>query len=380
MMKLLPLFVFWGLWLLNFYARAIFAPLLPLIEDAFWLSHGEATRLFTFLTMGFSISLLVTGRFVSLWGYKRTVVSGFIATGLLLLGIQAAKSYTALLILLFFLGVACGTYLTSIIPIITEMYDPKNWGKAIAFHDSAASFSLFSIPILVAIALPVLPWRRLFLILGVASLIIPFLFWKISIEPKRDAPAQRGQFFDLFKRRAIWIISLLFAFAAGSSMGIYSILPLYLVKERGINFSFANTLFGVSRLGGFFVAIFIGFLIDRFGVQKILMMSLLTTGVSAVGLSLSSTMPAIVTTLFLQAALSHAFFPAGFGALSNLTRLSERSMAIGVTLFISTFMGAGAVPLILGLIADHLSFQVGILCLGILTAFSSLCVRFLRKG
>ncbi len=32
-MKLFPLFVFWCLWFLNFSSRAVFSPILPLVED-----------------------------------------------------------------------------------------------------------------------------------------------------------------------------------------------------------------------------------------------------------------------------------------------------------------------------------------------------------
>jgi len=41
-MKLLPLFIFWCLWFLNFSTRTIFSPILPLIEDNLSLSHGAA--------------------------------------------------------------------------------------------------------------------------------------------------------------------------------------------------------------------------------------------------------------------------------------------------------------------------------------------------
>jgi hypothetical protein len=42
--------------------------------------------------------------------------------------------------------------------------------------------------------------------------------------------------------------------------------------------------------------------------------------------------------------------------------------------------GTGGSPFILGLVADHLNFKVGILGLGVLTALSSLMVRFLGEG
>jgi MFS family permease len=378
-MRLLPLCIFWGLWFLNFSTRAIFSPILPLIEDTLSISHGAAGGLFTSLAIGYSITLLIAGRFASAWGYRRTVVSGFVGICVVFLGLQWAESYLTFHILFFLIGIATGTYLPSIMPIITETYGRRDWGKVIGFHDSAASLSIFSIPILVAFGLRLLPWRMLLLLLGAASLLLPIYFWKISIEPKHETSQQASPIFDLFKRRTVWIMGLLWTFASGSCLGVYSILPLYLIKERGIDFLFANTLFGISRVGGVFVSIMTGFLFDRYGYRTMLTLSLLTTGLSTIGLALSSTLPLILITLILQAILSLTFFPAGLATISKLTPLSERSMATGVIISIGMVFGAGLTPFILGLIADHLSFQVGILWLGILTALSSLGVGLLGK-
>ncbi len=378
-MTFLPLFIFWGLWYLNFSTRSIFSPILPLIEDTLSLSHGEAGGLFASLAIGYSLTLLVAGRFAAVWGYKRTVISGFIGIGLVFIGLQWAESYIAFHILFFFLGVATGTYLPSILPIITETYESKHWGKALGIHDSAASLSIFSIPILVSIGLYFLSWRKLLLILGAASLLLPIYFWKVAIEPRRERSHQKSLILDLFKNRAIWIIGFIWIFAAGSCLGVYSILPLYLIKERGIDFHLANTLFGISRVGGVFVSILCGFLIDRYGYRTMLILSLVTTGLSTMGLALSSSLPMTLVTLILQATLSLAFFPAGLAAISNLTSLSERSMAIGVAVSIGVIFGMGGAPFILGLVADHLSFRVGIAWLGILTTLSSLAVRLLGK-
>ena len=202
-MQLLPLFVFWCLWFLNFSTRTIFSPILPLIEDSLSLSHGAAGGLFTSLSIGYSLTLLIAGRFASIWGYKRTVFFGFMGTGLVLIGFQWVENYIAFHILFFLLGFATGSYLPSILPIITETYDYKHWGKTIGFHDSAASFSLLSIPILVAFGLDTLSWRNLLLILGIISLLLPIYFWKISVEPKKEMSEQKGRTLLLFKRKTV---------------------------------------------------------------------------------------------------------------------------------------------------------------------------------
>jgi len=378
-MRLLPLFIFWCLWFLNFSTRAVFSPFLPLIEENLSISHGAAGGLFTSLSIGYGLNLVIAGRFASIWGYKRTVVFGFIGTSLVLIGFQWAESYIAFHILFFLLGFVTGAYLPSILPIITETYEYRHWGKTIGFHDSAASFSIFSIPLLVAFGLHYLSWRNILLVFGIVSLLLPIYFWKISVEPKKELSDQKGKVSLLFKRKTVWVIGFLWIFAAGSCLGLYSILPLFLVKERGLDFHFANTLFGISRVGGVFISILIGFLIDRYGYRKMLVLAIITTGLSTIGLALASTLPMIVTALILQATLSLAFFPIGLSTISKLTPLSERAIATGVIVSIGMIFGVGFVPFLLGVIADHLNFEAGILGLGILTSFSSLMVRFLRE-
>jgi len=378
-MKLLPLFIFWCLWFLNFSTRTILSPILPLIEDNLSLSHGEAGGLFTSLSMGYSISLLLTGRFASIWGYKRIVAAGFMGIGLVFVALQWIETYLAFHAFFFLLGLATGTYLPTMLPIITETYDYKNWGKAIGIHDSAASLSLFTIPIIIAFSLEFLSWKKILLILGIVSLLLLIYFWKVSVEPKPETSPQGIRYIDFFKRKAIYIMALLWILSSASSLGVYSILPLYLVKERGIDYYLANTLLGISRAGGIVVPILIGFLLDRYGYRRMLMLSLLTTGLSTISLSIASNLSMILVTLTLQAILSLAFFPIGLAAVSKLTSISERSMALGLIISIGVMFGMGGSPFLLGVIADHSSFKIGILGLGVLTTLSSLSVRFLGE-
>lgn len=378
-MRLLPLFVFWCLWFLNFSSRTCFSPLLPLIEDSLLLSHGQAGGLFTSYAFGYGLALLVTGRFVSIWGYRRTVVVGFLGLASLLVFLQWTESYFVFHLVMFGLGLSAGTYMPSILAIITEAYDPKDWGKAIGIHDSAASFSIFSMPVLVTLGLGFLPWRSLLLFLAGGCLFLPFLFWKVSKEPRGDSRKGAVRYRDILTKRTTWIIGLLWVFSAACNMGVYSILPLYLIKERGMDFVLANTFFGISRAGGIFVSILAGVLTDRFGYLRMLRWSLATTGLSTIGLALSSNPTQILIALIFQATCSLAFFPVGLAAISRLTPLAERSLTLAIGIAMGMVFGTGGSPFVLGLVADHMSFQIGILFLGILTTLCVFSIRFLEQ-
>lgn len=75
-------------------------------------------------------------------------------------------------------------------------------------------------------------------------------------------------------------MAVLWVFASSDSLGLYNVIPLFLVKEKGMDLEMANAIFGFSRIGGFFVTLLAGFFADRFGAKRLLLLLLLTTGVN----------------------------------------------------------------------------------------------------
>lgn len=378
-MKPLPLAVFWSLWFLNFSSRTVFSPLLPLIEENLHLSHGQAGGLFTSLAIGYGLSLLMAGRFASVWGCKRVVVASCVGIGFVFVLLQWADRYLAFHGVFFLLGLAAGSYSPAMLPIIAETYDSKHWGKVLGIYDSAASSSVFAVPLLVTFGLNFLSWRPLLLILAIAVLLLPIGFWKVAIEPKPTASFQRGCTFDLLKRRSVWVMGLLWMAASASYSGLFSILPLFLIKERGLAFDHANTLIGISRALGLFVSIASGFLVDRYGYPRVIVFGLLSTGLSTIGLALALNPTVLMIALIAQATLSNVFFPAGLAAIPHLNPPSDRSAATSLIFFFAVIFGNGISPLLLGVTADYFSFQIGILGFGILISISPLVLRFLQK-
>ena len=379
-MRVLPLAVFWSLWFLNYSSRTVFSPLLPLIEENFLLSHGQAGGLFTSLAIGYGVSVLVAGRFASVWGCKRIVAVSSIGIGFVFVLLQWADRYLVFQGVFFLLGLATGSHSPAMIPIIAETYDPRHWGKVLGIYDTAASSSVFVVPLLVTFGLHFLSWRTFLLVFPIAAFLLPVVFWKVAIEPKPIVSFQRGRTLDLFKRRSVWVLGLLWVAASASYSGLYSILPLFLITERGLVFDHANTLIGISRAGGFLFSIASGFLVDRYGYRRLIIFSLLSTGLSTIVIGLAPNFTVLVIALILQGTLSNVFFPAALAAIPHLNPPSDRPMATGLVFFLAVIFGTGVPPLLLGVTADYLSFQIGILGLGILISLSPLALQFLEKA
>jgi NNP family nitrate/nitrite transporter-like MFS transporter len=307
------------------------------------------------------------------------VVFGFVSAGVALCLLQWADTYFALSVIFLLMGLTLGNYIPSILPILTEMVDQKHWGRAIALHDSGASFAMFAAPLLAALGLHFLSWKGVYLVLGMACFLLPIYFWRMASEPRQHAARETARYADVFRKKIVWVMGLLWIASNMFCNSIFAILPLFLVKERGVAFDYANTLIGISRCGGIFVTILFGFLADRFGIRRILTLSIFATGLSTVAIALVHSIPFLLVILVFQATVSLAFFPLALAAVSKLTSPAERSTVTGVVLSIGVVFGSGVSPFLLGVIADHLSFQVGILGVGVVTTVSCLLVRLLRE-
>jgi len=182
----------------------------------------------------------------------------------------------------------------------------------------------------------------------------------------------------VLRRKDFWLVNIIWTVNGIATYGIYIITPLFLVTERGLQLELANTIFGISRIGGVLATILIGFVLDRIPVKKILFFIIIITGLSTIGVALAQVFWLLVGMLIIQATVSVAFFPSAIMAISKITRLDERSTFMGLTLVIASLCGVGIAPAALGAVADTWSFQVGILVVGVLSSLSFVVIRGLK--
>jgi MFS family permease len=367
----------WFLWFLNFAGRTMFAPVLPLIEDEYTISHARASSIFIFQAIGYGTSMFFSGLVSGLFGYKKSIIVSLIISAFAFLLVPFAKVFNVLYLLSFIIGIATGMYIPAVVPLITHYFEESVWGKAIAIHDSAASIGVFGAPLITVFLLRFFGWRGIFSVLGVVFIVAALVFYMLFDElkvPKIDAADLR----NFIGRKSLWIMSVIWIFAASTSLGIYAVIPLYLTKELHLEMGYANTIFAISRLGGFVVAISSGFLVSRFSIQKIMASILVMSGVFTIFVALAG-VKFIGAALFLQATFIYGFFPAGLIALSRMFEMNVRSIATGFVFGFGVIGGWGITPYLLGLSGDLVSFKLGILILGIGTIMASGLVFLLRE-
>jgi NNP family nitrate/nitrite transporter-like MFS transporter len=374
---LLFLLFLWFLWFCNLGVRIIFSPILPLVEDEFAVSHARAGSIFIFQSIGYGLSMFFSGFYSGRTGYKKSIVLSLLISSAVCLLIPFVKVFSAFYLFSFVLGFSTGIYLPSVMPLITEYFDEKNWGKSIAIHDSGASISIFSMPFLALFLLQFFKWRGIFEVFAVIFLLSAVIFY-FSSDEFNIRHSEKTKLGDLIKRRSLWIMAILWMFAAGANMGIYFIVPLYLTKELSLSIGYANTLLGLSRFGGIAVAILCGFLVDRFSLRKMIFMMVLLTGIFTVFMGIAS-VRYVGIFLFFQALVVTGFFPLGLVSMARMFSREVRGLATGLTLTIGVTCGGGLMPFFLGLSGDLLSFRFGISILGIAVILSSGLIFALKE-
>jgi NNP family nitrate/nitrite transporter-like MFS transporter len=170
---------------------------------------------------------------------------------------------------------------------------------------------------------------------------------------------------------------LFFSLAIGASLGVYAILPLYLVAERGMEREWVNALVAFSRLLGLIASFGAGWAADRLGPRRALRGVFLATGTATVLLGF---LPGawLLVPVFLQPVAAVCFFPPGFAALARIGPASTRNVAVALTVPVAFLLGGGAVPAGIAWFGDHGSFAAGIALFGALCLGALALVRTLR--
>ncbi len=363
---------------LNLLVRVILSPLLLTIENDLSITRSQASGFFLFISLGYVSTMLNSGFISAKLSHRGTILLSIISTGLVLLLISRNISLNAMRIALILLGMSCGLYLPSGIAVITRLADSKNWGKAIAIHELGPNMSFIAAPLLVEVLLRFYPWRVIFLLLGFVCLLSGILFAVLVKEGNfRGEPPNFANLGLILSKSLFWIITILFCLVIGTALGVYLVLPTYLVSDQGMEQDSVNLLVGLSRASGIFMVFLSGWLVDRFGVRFTLGAIGLTVGMLTVLLGLTHGI-GLVLVVILQPMLIAGFFPAAFAALACIGPARTRNVAVSLMIPAGNLIGGGVVPAAMGRLAEHGAFAIGFIVIGAMLTAGILLLFFLK--
>jgi len=376
--QLLPLFFLTSIFFLNFTIRIIFSPLMPTILADMDLTRDQAGSFFLISASGYFISLLCSGFVSSRLLHKNTIVFSAVATGLAFACIGFTRSLPAMRTGLFIVGMTSALYLPSGIAMLTASINSRNWGKAIGIHELAPNLGFLLAPMICEGLLLWLSWRNVLMVMGSASILFGISFYKFSTI--KDFPGEAPMLKSILPLAAtpsFWVMMLLFSLGVTGTLGVYSMLPLYLVNEHGMLQSQANTLITLSRILTLPMTFLTGWLADYFGLRRTLTFVLFISGILTLFIGLL-TGRFMQVAIFCQPVIAVCFFPPAFAALSHIGSKETRNIAVSFTIPVAFLMGGGVVPNIIGILGEKGFFSAGFMVAGGLILSGAVLPFFLK--
>jgi NNP family nitrate/nitrite transporter-like MFS transporter len=375
-----PLILLASIFFVNFLSRIILAPLMPGIESDLAISHADAGSFFLLISLGYFVTLLGSGFISSVLTHKQIIICSNLLLGMALLLTSISVGLWGMRLGLLLLGMAAGPYIPSGIATLTTLIKSKHWGKAIAIHEVAPNMSFVLAPLLSEFVLYWFSWRAVFVVLGVMALLLAGLFFRFGQGGEfHGESAGFASFRKLISNSSFWIMVAMFSLGISSTLGVYTMLPLYLVTEHGLERNWANALIAFSRIAGIGMALVGGWATDFFTPRLILRIVFFTTGLMTIFIGIAS--PSwIGIAVFLQPIVAVCFFPAGIAALSIVSSPKERNIAVSLTVPIAFLIGGGGVPTLIGFFGDLYSFGPGIAFVGGAILMGTIFPGFIQSG
>ncbi|MFP4010679.1 MAG: MFS transporter, partial [Spirochaetaceae bacterium] len=301
----------------NLFSRMVFSPLLPAMERDLGFSHARGGSFFFYMAAGYAGSMLLSGFLSKRITHRRTIAVALftVSLGLLLVGIAPTVSYMPVGLLI--IGIGAGLYAPSGISTLTDLVEPDKWGTATAFHEVGPNVAFVVAPVFVTLALGWSDWRgALFITAGTTVAVgTSFLLWgKGGRFP--GVPPHLSKIRLLIANPSYPWVLLFFTAAMTAAIGVYGMLPSYLVAARGMNEPLANNLVSLSRVLGIGAIFVSGLLTDRIRARTLLIAVAMTAGGTTIAMG---TLPGagLVAAVLVEAPVAAAFIPIMLTVLSR---------------------------------------------------------------
>jgi MFS family permease len=174
------------------------------------------------------------------------------------------------------------------------------------------------------------------------------------------------------------IISVSAAFRTMTQAGLLTFLPVYLAYELGYSALMVGVCLTVIQVAGFLAGPVGGHLSDSMGRRRVVMSSMMLSGVMVIGMVLAGNSPLFVVFIALVGFFLYAMRAVLQAWALESTPKNLAGSAVGIQ-FGVTALGGAVSPILFGIIADAYSLYVGFYFLAGIIISGNLLVFFMPK-
>ncbi|UOF92544.1 NarK/NasA family nitrate transporter [Fodinisporobacter ferrooxydans] len=270
---------------ISFMVWVLFGVLGIFIAKDFGLTATQKALLASIPTLGGSLFRIPLGYCADRFGAKRTGIISMILTIIpLLLSWLLANRVTELYVFGFLLGISGASFAVAL-PLVSRWYPPEYQGLAMGIAGAGNTGTLIATFFAARIA-KVIGWHGVF---GLAILpMILTLFVFILMAKDSPTPAKQktwNEYGRLLKKSDLWFLCILYSITFGGFVGFSSYLGIFLHDQYRLKpIEIANITTILVSLGSFLRPVG-GYLSDKIGGGKMLILLLGVIGIAYIGLS-----------------------------------------------------------------------------------------------
>jgi len=348
---------------------ATFYLLLPLIGKELGLSYSEIGFVMTSQYVAGAISNIPGGMLVDTVGKKGLLM----AVALFWIGfpyflMSFTHSYWLLLACVILVGIGNNLWHPTAIPTLANRF-PERKGLVLSFHGMGGNVGDAMAPLAIGALLAVLSWREIVVLNVVPGVVmaclILYYLGTLRIGAKKAGGKAEGEkhegqsvseYFrglrELLKNRELILLSVSSGFRSMTQNGLLTFLPVFLAYEMHYSPIWVGACMFVLQAAGFAASPVAGHLSDRMGRRRILMTSMVMTGVVLAFMAFAGRSLAFVVFIAVLGFFLYAIRPVLQAWTLECTPKKMGGTSIGV-LFGVQAAGSSIAPAIGGVLADR---------------------------
>ena len=378
---------------------ATFYLLLPLIGKELGLTYTEIGFILTVQHVVGAIANLPGGAVVDAYGKKGYLLTlALIWIGVPYAVMSMAHSYWVLLVCMALVGIGNNIWHPAAIPMLAYRY-PDRKGFVLSVHGMFGNLGEALAPLVIGALLTWYSWRTVVVVNVVPGILMAAMILIMlgalgkhgaakdshadDINAKAVEPWSAKRYFadfaSLFRNKELMLVSFSAMFRTLTQVGLLTFLPLYLAYEMGYNPFLVGVCMAVLQIAGFAASPVAGHLSDKWGRRRVVMSSMLLSGVTILGMALAGNSIWFVVFVGLVGSFLYAMRSVLQAWAVEATPKHLAGTGVGLQFGITAIGGAIA-PSLFGIVADAYGLQATFYGLAIAIVLGNFMVMFVPGG
>lgn len=349
--------------------------LLPELEREFAVSQSLLGLVAPAGTFGFLVVLLVLGGVAGRIDLRKTMLVGVVTVGLAIAAIGVAPTFGVFLLALLVRGILTGLVRGVDRPVLSHLY-PDARGRVFNLYDLAWAAGASAGPVLAIAAVSFGNWRVAYGLLAASLVPVALAISRLDLDDidGSERPLRRDELAALLRRPEVLGAAAVMTLSGGIEGGLFTWLPYY--AGQSLSPELASLTLSVYLLAYVPARLLYSRLAERVGyLPLVITLTVLAVPVAALAFTTLDGL-AFVAAIGVLGFLWAGVFPTV--AAFSIEAAPAYSGPVNAIATGATYLGTGAIPVVMGVVADEttvgLSMQL-LVVLAVATVLALLATR-----